>query len=130
MNYCVSNEGNILIDTNNTMLETTHLYECIENPSNSYKMNIDGQIFDHSLNNTFIKVNQNYRIYDLNIFIEHNKFDSINCDIYVLHGIQEEIDTNTEINIKVPIDNFGNIYENKTTIKIDEDIYVQDKFYV
>jgi hypothetical protein len=130
MNYCVSNEGNILIDTNNTMLETTHLYECTENPSNKYKMSIEGQIFDHSLNNAFIKVNQNYRIYDLNIFIEHNKFDSINCDIYVLHGIQEEIDTNTEINIKVPIDDFGNIYENKTTIKIDEDIYVQDKFYV
>ena len=112
------------------MLETTHLYECRENPSNSYKMSIEGQIFDHSLNNAFIKVNQNYRIYDLNIFIEHNKFDSINCDIYVLHGIQEEIDTNTEINIKVPVDDFGNIYENKTTIKIDEDIYVQDKFYV
>ena len=112
------------------MLETTHLYECTENPSNSYKMSIDGQIFDHSLNNAFIKVNQNYRIYDLNIFIEHNKFDSINCDIYVLHGIQQEIDTNTEINIKVPIDDFDNIYENKTTIKIDEDIYVQDKFYV
>ena len=130
MNYCVSNEGNILIDTNNTMLETTHLYESTENPSNSYKMSIEGQIFDHSLNNAFIKVNQNYRIYDLNIFIEHNKFDSINCDIYVLQSRRELTDTNIEINIKVPIDDFDNIYENKTTIKIDEDIYVQDKFYV
>lgn len=130
MNYCVSNEGNILIDTNNSILETTHLYECTENPINSYKINIDREIFDHSLNKTFIKVNQNYRIYDLNIYIERNEFDSIDCDIYVLHGIQEQIDTNTEINIKVPIDDFGNIYENKTTIKIDEDIYVEDRFYV
>ena len=93
-------------------------------------MSIDGQIFDHSLNNAFIKVNQNYRIYDLNIFIEHNKFDSINCDIYVLQSRRELTDTNIEINIKVPIDDFDNIYENKTTIKVDEDIYVQDKFYV
>ena len=133
MNYCVSKEGNIMTDTNYLILDNSCIFDDIENLQDVFKLHLDEYIYDQSYNQTYVKINDNYQLYETNVqylkYFLKQKIDDVGSTYYMVKEWENyEMDEN--ISLKAPIDDYGIIYNKWPKVEIDPDIYVQDKFYI
>tara|TARA_Y100000816_G_scaffold292480_1_gene287996 strand:+ start:769 stop:1212 length:444 start_codon:yes stop_codon:yes gene_type:complete len=127
--YCISESGNILSDTNMTILDINFLYENVDNPTNIYKFRIENKLIKQYFENE-IFVDETGKLKHCLSHVEFSNDNLLQGEIYFITPTMKTIDIkDLKIIDTTPVDEFGNLFI-EPKIKLDIDLHIRDKLYI